>query len=126
MEVRKVNEGIVADRKTLAELLAMASPSATTKGGKEFAFRKEVLQQPGERLPGDLQRRLRLPILFFQSPDVAGSCSCSDPAAFAALQALGEISPLRTLEGGKFWVGRAIAYAILRKYPAAVQIVMGA
>jgi hypothetical protein len=50
---------------------------------------------------------------------------CPDDTAFAALQLLGEVSTLRTFEGGRFWVSRPIAYAIMKKYPTAVQIVMG-
>jgi hypothetical protein len=51
---------------------------------------------------------------------------CPDAPALAALQLLGEVSPLRTLQEGRFWVSRPIAYAIMKKYPTAVQIVMGA
>jgi hypothetical protein len=50
---------------------------------------------------------------------------CPDETALAALQLLGEVSTLRTFEGGRFWVARPIAYAIMKKYPTAVQIVMG-
>ena len=45
--------------------------------------------------------------------------------ARAALQLLGEVSTLRTFEGGRFWVSRPIASTIMKKYPTAVQIVMG-
>jgi hypothetical protein len=45
--------------------------------------------------------------------------------ARAALQLLGEVSTLRTFEGRRFWVSRPIAYATMKKYPTAVQIVMG-
>ena len=69
--------------------------------------------------------RLRLPMLFFMSPDVPDSCWCADAAAFETLMILGEISRLRTMEEGKFWVSRAIAYAIARKYPTVVQLLMG-
>jgi hypothetical protein len=50
---------------------------------------------------------------------------CPDDTALAALQLLGEVSTLRTIEGGRFWVSRPIAYAIMKKYPTAVQIVIG-
>jgi hypothetical protein len=59
------------------------------------------------------------------SPDVPDSCWYADPAAFKTLMILDEISRMRTMEEGKFWVSRAIAYAIARKYPTAVQLVMG-
>jgi hypothetical protein len=126
MELKKMNAGIVSERRTLVSLLGEDCPSAPTKGGDTHWFRREILVDLGERLPGHLTARLRLPIIFILSPDVPDSCSCSDGTAFAALQALGEISPLRTFEGGKFWVARAIAYAMVQKYPSVIQVVMGA
>ncbi len=125
MEIGKINEGLVRDRKSLAALLLEQAPSAITKKGDSYVFDKPVIALLGQRLPGDLHRRLRLPILFFMSPDVPDSCWCMDPAAFDALVLLGEISSMRLLQDGKFWVSRAIVYAILRKYPTAVQLVMG-
>jgi hypothetical protein len=59
------------------------------------------------------------------SPDVPDSCWCADASAFEALMILGEISRMRTMEEGKFWFSRAISYAIARKYPTSVQLVMG-
>jgi hypothetical protein len=32
---------------------------------------------------------------------------------------------MQTMEEGKFWISRAIAYAIARKYPTMIQLVMG-
>ena len=49
-----------------------------------------------------------------------------DETALAALQLLGEVSPLNRFEEGRFRVSRPIAYAIMKKYPTAMQIVMGA
>ncbi len=125
MEIGKINEGLVRDRKSLAVLLSEQTPSAITKKGDPYLFDKSVIALLGQRLPGELHRRIRLPILFFMSPDVPDSCWCMDPAAFDALVLLGEISSMRLLQDGKFWVSRAIVYAILRKYPTAVQLVMG-
>jgi len=125
MEIGKINEGLVRDRKPLADLLLEQTPSAITKKGEPYSFDRSVLALLGQKLPGELHRRLRLPILFFMSPDVPDSCWCMDPAAFDALVHLGEISSMRLLQDGKFWVSRAIVYAILQRYPTAVQLVMG-
>jgi uncharacterized protein (UPF0216 family) len=125
LEIRRMNESIVRDRKTLSALLSEDEPASETKKGDLYRFDKSVIAALGSALPASLHTRLRLPILFFLSPDVPDSCSCPDEAAFLALRELGEISHLRTMEGGRFWVARAIAYAILREYPTAVQIVMG-
>jgi uncharacterized protein (UPF0216 family) len=125
IEIAKMNEGVVAQRKSLAALLAEKDPLSHTRKGDTFHFDPCVIATLGKALPQDLQRRLRLPILFYASPDVPDSCMCPDETALAAFQVLGEVSTLRTFEGGRFWVSRPIAYAIMKKYPTAVQIVMG-
>jgi len=125
LEIGKINEGVVLDRKTLSRLLDEEIPRTTTKSGEQYFFDRNVLSVLGKGLPGEIHPRLRLPVLFFMSADVPDSCWCTDATAFEALIILGEISRLRTMEGGKFWISRAIAYAIARKYPTAFQLVMG-
>ena len=126
LEIAKMNEGVVSQRKSLAFLLAEKDPVSVTKKGDTYHFDLSVIATLGKALPEDLQRQLRLPVLFYSSPDVPDSCMCPDEAALAALQLLGEVSSLRMFEGSRFWVSRPIAYAIMKKYPTAVQIVMGA
>jgi len=125
LEIGKINEGVVRDRKILSRLLDEKVPCASTKNGEPYFFDRNVIAALGKLLPVELQTRLRLPILFFMSPKVPDSCWCADASAFEALMILGEISRMRTMEEGKFWVSRAIAYEIARKYPTAVQLVMG-
>jgi len=125
LEIAKMNEGLVTQRKSLFALLAEKDPVSVTKKGDAFHFNRSVLTTLGIALPEDVQRQLRLPILFYSSPDTPDSCMCPDPPALAALSALGEVSSMRTLQDGRFWVSRPIVYAIMRKYPTAVQIVMG-
>jgi len=125
IEIAKMNEGVVSQRKSLAALLAEKDPLSVTKKGDPYHFDLSVIATLGKALPEDLQRRLRLPVLFYASPDVPDSCMCPDETALAAFQLLGEVSTLRTFEGGRFWVSRPIAYAIMKKYPTAVQIVIG-
>ena len=125
LEIGKMNEGVVSQRKSLAVLLLEKDPVSITKKGDAYHFDSSVIAILGKALPEDLQRQLRLPVLFYSSPDVPDSCMCPDETAFAALQMLGEVSTLRIFEGGRFWVSRPIVYAIMKKYPMAVQIVMG-
>jgi len=125
MEIGKINEGLVRDRITLFRLLGEEIPSATTKNGEPYFFDRTVIAVLGRKLPGELHTRLRLPMFFFMAPDVPDSCWCADAAAFETLILLGEISRLRTMENERFWVSRAIVYAIAQKYPTAVQVVMG-
>jgi hypothetical protein len=126
IEIAKMNKGLVNVRKPLAVLLGEDNPSAVTKNGEPYWFDKAVIAMLGGSLPSALHRTLKLPILFYSSPDTPGSCSCPDAPALAALQLLGEVSTLRTMQGNRFWVSRPIVYAIVQKYPTVVQIVMGA
>jgi uncharacterized protein (UPF0216 family) len=125
LEIAKMNEGVVMQRKSLAVLLAEKDPLSITKKGDAYPFDPSVIATLGKALPEDLQRRLRLPVLFYASLDVPDSCIYPDETALTALQLLGEVSTLRTFEGGRFRVSHPIAYANMKKYPTAVQIVMG-
>lgn len=124
-EINKINEGIVSDRKSLAQLLLEDKPTAKTKTGKDHFFDTVTLRNLSEKLPKNLHDKLKLPILFFFDNQVPDSCYLNDARALEALQTLGEISRLRTIQQGKLWVGKSIAYSIMKKYPTAVQIVMG-
>lgn len=124
LEMKKINEAVVADRKTLAALLSEETPSSTTKGGDTYTFDRAVLERMNESLPRDITDRLRLPILFYFDSTVPDSCFLSDETAVRALQELGELSRLRSITEGKVWVGKPIVFSIAAKYRKAVQIVM--
>jgi len=125
LEMGKINDGVVARRRRLSELLSEEYPSSVTRNGSEFAFDREVIRILGERLPPELHHRLKLPVIFFFDSAVPDSCLLTDEVALEAFQILGELSQFREFTGGKLWVGRAIVYAIIRKYPTAIQIMMG-
>jgi uncharacterized protein (UPF0216 family) len=124
MEIARINDSVVSGRKTLSVLLAEESPKAVTKGGGEFTFNREVLSALASRLPGEIRGALKLPLLFFIDVDVRGSCYLADETAVRALQALGDLGEGRKISEGRVWVARAIAFAIARKYPTAVQFAM--
>jgi hypothetical protein len=124
LEMGKVNDGVVSARKSLEELLAEEKPSAVTRGGKPYRFDKNVIHALGKALPAPIHRRLRLPMIFFFDMEVADSCFLADAAALEALQALGDLSGQREMQAGRAWVGRAIVFSIIRKYPSVVQIMM--
>jgi uncharacterized protein (UPF0216 family) len=125
LEMGKINAAIVIERKTLNALCKEENPSAKTKGGKEHMFDRNILRTLQKNVPSDIHDSLKIPILFYFDMEVPDSCYLADESAARALQALGEISLLRTPRKGKIWVSRAIVYAIMRKYPSVIQIVMG-
>ncbi|WP_319506224.1 DUF61 family protein [uncultured Methanolobus sp.] len=124
LEIGKLNDGIVSECKSLAELLTEEKPASRTKSGKEHTFDRSVLQTMDEKLPLDLHGKLKLPILFFSDTKVPDSCYLNDSYSLEALQIHGELSKMRRMQQGKIWVGKSIAYAIMKKYPTVVQIAM--
>ena len=124
LELARVNRGLVADRKRLSDLLTEDRPAAVTRDGVEYRFDKERLAEFASGIPESLQRRLRMPVLFYCTADVPDSCMLTDEAAVEALQVKNEISTLRSFEDGKLWISKPIAFAILRRYPTLFQMVM--
>lgn len=125
LEIGRINDGVVAERKRLSRLLREEQPSSVTKGGSWYDFDRDVLLRMGQAVPEELQRRLRLPILFYFDSTVPDSFFLADEAAVQALQSLREISPLRRMQGGRLWIAKPLVYAIMNRYPTAVQIMMG-
>jgi uncharacterized protein (UPF0216 family) len=125
MEVARINDSIVAGRRSLADLLAEEDPKAVTRGGGEYHFSRETLATLAGRLPEGTRRTLKLPLLFFSDVDVRDSCYLTDETAVEALRALGDLGEGRRVTGGRLWIARAIAFSIARKYPTAVQFAMG-
>ena len=124
MEMGKINDGVVSGRKRLSDLLDDPHPAAVTRGGAEYAFRIDTIRKLGDQLPRDLHAQCRLPIIFFFDSRVGDSFLLTDEDSLKVLQAIGELSAMREMTGGRLWVGRAIVFAIMRKYPTAVQIMM--
>ena len=124
-DLGRLTDGVVAERKRLSLLLREEHPSSVTKGGDRYDFDRNVLIRLEQALPAELQRRLRLPILFYFDSTVPDSFFLADEAAVEALQSLGEISTLREMQGGRLWIAKPIVYAVMSRYPTVMQIVMG-
>ncbi|ATU07405.1 DUF61 family protein [Methanohalophilus portucalensis] len=124
-EMGKINRAIVAQRKTLAQLLEEEVPHSRTRAGDRYVFDKEVIGMLGEEMPSELHDRLKLPILFFFDFRVEDSCFLNDRHALRALQNLSELGEMYRMRQGKVWVGKSMAYSIMHKYPTAIQITMG-
>jgi uncharacterized protein (UPF0216 family) len=124
IEMGRMNDAVVSERRRLSDLLLEKNPSALTRKGKDFSFDCSMLQQLDQRLPEELRRRLLLPVIFYFDSRLADSCFMTDETAMKVFQTLGELSALRTMTNGKLWIGRAIVFAMIRKYPTMIQIMM--
>jgi len=121
MEIARINDSVVAGRKTLALLLADENPEARTKGGGDHHFSRETLASLGAGLNEEKRKALKIPIIFFFDMDVRDSCYLTDGIAVQALQVHGDLGEGRKLTNGRLWVARAIAYAIAKKYQTTIQ-----
>ena len=124
LEISKINRDVVTTRKPLAELAGMDPPVLQTKGGGQYRFNKETLLALRKTLPEDLSRHLLLPVLCYFDSAVGDSCFITDSYAADALKILGEISDMREMADGRLWIGKTIVFAVMRKYPSIIQIVM--
>ena len=124
MEIARINDSVVSGRKSLASLIAEENPGAVTRGGGDHRFSRETLAALAGRLPAGTRDALRLPVLFFLDVDVRDSCYLADETAVEALRILGDLGEGRRLTEGRLWVSRALAHAIARKYPTAVQFAL--
>ncbi|APH38818.1 DUF61 family protein [Methanohalophilus halophilus] len=124
-EMGRINRAIVAQRKTLAQLLEEELPHSKTRAGDRYVFDRQIIGMLGEELPSELHDSLKLPILFFFDFRVEDSCFLNDRYALEALQILSELGQMYRMRQGKVWVGKSMAYSIMRKYPTAIQITMG-
>jgi uncharacterized protein (UPF0216 family) len=124
IEMGKINDGVVAERPRLSRLISSDCPEAVTRNGKEYRFDEATLRLLDEKLPPGLKETLKVPIIFYFDSNIADSCFLTDGVALESLQVLGELSRLRTMNEGKLWVGRAIVYSLMRKYPSVIQIMM--
>ena len=125
VEMGKINKAIVAQRKNLAQLMQEDRPSSRTKAGDDYIFERDALEELHTRLPQELHGKLRLPIIFFSDNRVPDSCYINDEYALRTLQTLGELSELRRMQQGKLWMGKSMAYSIMKKYPTIFQIAFG-
>ena len=56
LEIAKMNEGLVRERKSLAFLVREKDPVSVTKKGDAYHFDRSVIATLGKALPEDLQR----------------------------------------------------------------------
>ncbi len=120
IELGRMNGSVVREKKTLDAILSSDFPIA--RDGSVHHIDRETAEVLRDRLPETIRKDLRLPIVFFFDSRVPDSCYLDDGTALGTLQELGELSRLRRLDNGKVWIGRAIVYSLVRKYPTLVQI----
>ena len=124
IEMGRINDSVVVERPRLLTLITSDRPRSVTRGGKEYYYDRDTIHLLDEKLPPGLKGALKVPVIFYFDSNVADSCFLTDGVALECLQVLGELSLMRAMNQGKLWVGRAIVYSLMRKYPTVIQIMM--
>ena len=77
LEIEKINEGMVRDRKSLSALLQEKTPAQPQRKENSIASAGRSLPPLG-RAPGRPAPQPQAPDTFFMTPDVPDSCRCMD------------------------------------------------
>ncbi len=77
-EMRKLNQHLPKDRKTLKELLTEDMPNVLAVGGQPIQMRRNELEELSSSLPRDGKDRIRLPLVLLRRRELG-------PGAFAVL-----------------------------------------
>lgn len=121
-EMGKINSGIVIKKKSICELAKTDSPRTQTKDGSTYYFNNTVIEDLAKMLPENLQT-IKLPISIFASLDVRSSVYVAEKPSLQLLKQLGEVSENASLIQGKYWMGKAIARDIMKRYPTMIQFI---
>jgi len=118
-ELKRINRGVVARKKTLSALLKEVKPQCTTRDGEPYVFDPEILArfEAVVREGEDLQ----LPITLYFSTAAKDSGYISDETAAKILRRLEDFGEAYQYRGGKMWLPNSLAYTLLMKYPTAIQ-----
>ena len=121
-EMGKINSGIVIEKKGLSELAKSDSPKTKTKDGSTYYFNSQVIKKLRMDLPENMQA-IKLPLSIYASLDVRGSVYIAENASLALLKYIKEVPQNAELSDGKYWIGKAIAMDIMKRYPTMIQFV---
>jgi uncharacterized protein (UPF0216 family) len=121
-EMGKITSGLVIKKKPLCDLVKSQSTKVKTKDGSVYYFNSNAITELNEKLPEHLHSIL-LPISVYASSEVRGMVAIADTTSFLALKHLGEIPNNSRLNEGKYWMGKALANDIMKRYPTMLQII---
>jgi uncharacterized protein (UPF0216 family) len=120
--LRRVNGGIVQERKTLARLLVERVPSTICYDRSEYRFDPFVLRTFATSLDPSFSKRLLLPFIFFADIDDGHRCFIVSADTFTALRTLHAIRGPRQLIGNRLYLDRSVAEEFLARFPGLGQI----
>ncbi|TMI40010.1 DUF61 family protein [Candidatus Bathyarchaeota archaeon] len=94
-EVRRLNQHLPKQRRTLAELLKEETPQVSSIDGKSIVMRKEELEKLASLVSKDALEKVRLPIVFIRRSELgrgAFTVLGDNPEAYTVARALGSFT----------------------------------
>ena len=129
-EVRRLNQHLPKQRRTLAELLKEETPQVSSIDGKSIVMRKEELEKLASIVSRDALEKIRLPIVLIRRSEMgrgAFTVLGDRPEAYTVVRALGsfngDFEEYRRQSGPELVVYKPEVSELTRKYHSL--IVMG-
>lgn len=120
--LRKVNGGIVQERKPLEHLLAERIPSTVCRDRSEYRFDPFVLRELASLLPPEIRERTRLPLLFFVDLDDGERCFILGADTLAVIRGVGVLRGRHEVIDRRLYLDRSVADAFIARFPGLGQV----
>jgi uncharacterized protein (UPF0216 family) len=125
LEIGRINDGLVVERKTLRRLLEEPHPSCRTRGGHDVALDRAALERLARVLARHEADQLRLPITVFVSGDLPDSAYISEELAAKAIRELEKFGAAFPFRDGRMYVPHSLAVDLVRRSGGTIQIAYG-
>ncbi len=125
LEVGRLNEGLVVEKKSLARLLSENPPVCRTRSGEEHRFDRSWLERLASVLSEEETERLRLPITLFVSGDMADAAYLTDAVGAKALRALESLGSAFPYREGRMFLPHSLAFDLVRRSGGTLQLAFG-
>ena len=131
-EVRRLNQHLPKQRRTLAELLKEETPQVSSIDGKNIVMRKEELEKLASIVSRDALEKIRLPIVLIRRSEMgrgAFTVLGDKPEAYTVARALGsfngDFEEYRRQSGPELVVYKPEVSELTRKYHSLIVIGFG-
>jgi uncharacterized protein (UPF0216 family) len=125
LEIGRINDGLVVERKSLRRLLAEPTPTVRTRGGHDVSLEKKSLERLAAVLTPHEADLLRLPITVFVSGEFEDSAYVSEELAARAIRQVEGFREAFPFRDGRMYLPHSLAIDIVRRAGGTVQLAYG-
>ena len=131
-DIRRLNQHLPKQRRTIADLLKEETPQVSSIDGKSIMMRREDLERLASLVSTDALEKIRLPIVFIRRSEMgrgAYTVIGDKPEAYAVARALGsftgDLQEYRRQSGPELIVYKPEISELMRKYHSLIVIGFG-